>query len=151
MFLRLELDIATSTLKEVNVTASRGPLPTATLTRTSTPLRDIPQNIQSVDRAAMNDQQFFQLNDVFANVAGITSANYYGGFSSRGFTSEVSGITTNGIKGSPYPEGQIPFIGQYRKCGGYTRPSAILYGQGGLGGNINLVHQTAEEIHGRKC
>lgn len=139
VFLRLELDKATSTLKEINVTASRGPVPTATLTRISTPLRDIPQNIQSVDRAAMNDQQFFQLNDAFANVAGITSANYYGGFSSRGFTSEVSGITTNGIKGSPYPEGQIPLLGNIESVEVIHGPSAILYGQGGLGGNINLV------------
>lgn len=115
------------------------PYSSSTLTRTNTPLRDIPQNIQSVDRTLLNDQQLFTLDEAFKNVAGITSTNYYGGFSSRGYSTGIAGMTTNGIKGSPYPEGQIPLLGNVESVEVIHGPSAILYGQGGLGGNINLV------------
>lgn len=138
-FLRLELDIATSTLKEVNITGNRKARQSGALTRTSTPLRDLPQNIQSVNRTTINDQQLFQLEDAFRNVAGITSTDYYGGFSSRGYTTGIGSITTNGIKGSAYPEGQTPLLGNIESVEVIHGPSAILYGPGGMGGNINLV------------
>jgi iron complex outermembrane receptor protein len=137
IFLSLELDIAAATLKEVTISTNRK-LSNA-LTRTNTPLRDIPQNIQSVDRAVLNDQQLFRLDEAFKNVAGISSANYYGGFNSRGFTTGIADVTINGIKGSAYPEGQIPLLGNIESVEVIHGPSAILYGQGALGGNINLV------------
>lgn len=139
IFLSLELDIATSTLKEVNVSGARSSSPSGALTRMNIPMRDIPQNIQSVSRSLLDDQQVFQLDQAFKNVAGITSTDYYGGFSSRGYTSGVGGITTNGIKGSPYPEGQIPLLGNIESIDVIHGPSAIIFGPGGMGGNINLT------------
>lgn len=131
-------DTLHKTLTEVVVRGVQ-PYNSSALTRTNTPLRDIPQNIQSVDRSLLNDQQLFTLDEAFKNVAGITSTNYYGGFSSRGYSTGIAGVTTNGIKGSPYPEGQLPLLGNIESVEVIHGPSAILYGQGGLGGNINLV------------
>ncbi|MFX1704890.1 TonB-dependent receptor [Chitinophaga sp. CC14] len=139
IFLRLELDIATSTLREVHIAGKRPSAQSGALTRTNTPLRDIPQNIQSVDRTTINDQQLFQLDEALRNVAGFTSTDYYGSFSSRGYTSGIGGVTTNGITGSPYPEGQLPLLGNIESVEVIHGPSAILYGQGGMGGNINMV------------
>jgi iron complex outermembrane receptor protein len=139
IFLSLELDRAASTLKEVSVNGGRPATASRTLTRMHIPLRDLPQNIQSVNRTMLDDQQLFQVDQVFKNVAGITSTDYFGGFSSRGYTSGASGITTNGIKGSPYPEGQIPLLGNIESIEVIHGPSAIVFGPGGMGGNINLV------------
>lgn len=139
IFLSLQLDIATSTLKEVSVTGVHPSSSARTLTRINMPVRDLPQNVQSVSKTILSDQQLFQLDQVFKNVAGITSTDFYGGFSSRGYTSQAGGITTNGIKGSPYPEGQIPLLGNIESVEVIHGPSAIIFGPGGMGGNINLV------------
>lgn len=135
----LQLNVAKQTLQEVIVRAGRLAANTTSITRTNTPLRDLPQHIQTVDRSVLNDQQLFELNDAFKNIAGFTSTDFYGGFSSRGYSSGIGGITTNGIKGSPYPEGQIPLLGNVESVEVIHGPSAILYGNGGMGGNINLV------------
>lgn len=135
--LNLQLDIARQTLTEVTVRGRK--LNSSALTRTNTALRDLPQNIQLVDKTVLNDQQLYTLDEAFKNVAGITSTNFYGGFSSRGYSSGIGGVTTNGIKGSPYAEGQIPLLGNVESVEVIHGPSAILYGQGGMGGNINLV------------
>jgi len=135
--LNLQLDISRQTLTEVVVHSRK--LSSSALTRTNTPLRDLPQNIQSVDRTLLSDQQLYTLDEAFKNVAGITSTNYYGGFSSRGYSSSIGDVTTNGIKGTPFPEGQIPLLGNIESVEVIHGPSAILYGQGGMGGNINLV------------
>lgn len=137
--LNLELNIVTSTLTEVSVRGIRRNTTAGAITRMNTPLRDLPQNVQTIQRTLLNDQQAFQLDQVFRNVAGITSTDYYGGFSSRGYTSSASGITTNGIKGSPYPEGQIALLGNIEAVEVIHGPNAILFGPGGMGGNINLV------------
>ena len=138
-FLSLELNIATSTLKEINVSGAHLTATSKALTRMNIPILDIPQNVQSVNRSVLDDQQLFQLDQALKNVAGFTSTDYYGGFSSRGYTSGASGITTNGIKGSPYPEGQIPLLGNIESIEVIHGPSAITFGPGGLGGNINMV------------
>ncbi|WP_256006838.1 TonB-dependent receptor [Pedobacter deserti] len=136
--LRLVLNISSSTLTEV-VIRGQAQRQTGSLTRGPVLLKDIPQQVQLVERELINDQQLFQLNDAFKNVAGFTSTDFYGSFSSRGYTSGIGGITTNGIKGSPYPEGQLPLLGNVERVEVIRGPSAILYGQGGMGGNVNLV------------
>ena len=135
----LQLNAANHTLREVVVSSTRLPSNTSSLTRTNTPLRDIPQQVQVIDRSVLNDQQLFQLNDAFRFAAGITATDYYGGFSSRGYTTGIGSITTNGIKGSPYPEGQLPLLGNVESVEVIHGPSAILNGPGGMGGNVNLV------------
>lgn len=135
----LQLNAATHTLQEVVILANRFPSNTTSLTRTNTPLKEVPQQVQIIDRAVLNDQQPLYLNDAFKFAAGITATDYYGGFSSRGYSTGISGITTNGIKGVPYPEGQLPLMGNIESIEVIHGPSAIMNGPGGLGGNVNMV------------
>lgn len=135
----LQLNAANHTLQEVVISTNRLPSNTASLTRTNTPLSEIPQQVQVIDRSVLNDQQPFYLNDAFRYAAGITATDYYGGFSSRGYTSGISGITTNGIKGTPYPEGQLPLLGNVESVEVIHGPLALMNGPGGLGGNVNMV------------
>ncbi|SJZ93521.1 TonB-dependent Receptor Plug Domain [Sediminibacterium ginsengisoli] len=135
----LRLDVLHRTLTEVTVLSRIGKEKVNALTRNNTALRDLPQGVQSVDRNVLNDQQAFSFDEALKNVAGLTATDFYGGFSSRGFTTSASAITTNGIVGSPYPEGQLALLGNIEKVEVIHGPSASLNGPGALGGNINLV------------
>lgn len=132
--LNLQLNLLQNTLTEVVVRSVMNR--STAVTRTNTPLRDLPQNVQVVDRSLLNDQQAFRLDDALKNVAGITSSDFYGGYTSRGFSVAA---TTNGMKGSPYPEGQIPLLGNIETVEVLHGPAAILNGPGGLGATVNMV------------
>lgn len=135
----LQLNTAKQTLQEVVVRSRRVPGNTSSLTRTNTPLKDIPQSIQIIDRVTLTEQQTFKLDEALKNVAGVNNASYFGSFNYRGFVTNVQSTLTNGIKGSPYPEGVLPLMGNVERVEVIHGPSAILYGQGALGGTMNLV------------
>lgn len=62
----------------------------STVTRTDSPIRDIPQSLQVVPRQVIEDQQVIQLDEALRNVSGVTSAGTTGGTESnfviRGFS-----------------------------------------------------------------
>ena len=114
---------------------------TSTATRTDTPLRDIPQYINSVPQSVIQSQGATSLRDALRNVPGITYAAPEGGtqnnqlFYLRGF-----------------PSGGDLFIDGVRDIGEYNRdlfatdsvevlkgPSALMFGRGSTGGVINQV------------
>jgi len=114
---------------------------TSSATRTDTPLRDIPQYINSVPQAVIQSQGATTLQDALRNVPGITYAAPEGGtqanqlFYLRGF-----------------PAGGDLFIDGVRDIGEYNRdlfdtesvevlkgPSALMFGRGSTGGVINQV------------
>ena len=114
---------------------------TSTATRTDTPLRDIPQYINSVPQSVIQSQGATSLRDALRNVPGITYAAPEGGtqnnqlFYLRGF-----------------PSGGDLFIDGVRDIGEYNRdlfatdsvevlkgPSALMFGRGSTGGIINQV------------
>lgn len=144
--LSLQLNTANHTLQEVVILANRLPSNTTSITRTNTPLKEIPQQVQIIDRSVLNDQQPLYLNDAFRFAAGITSTDYYGGFNSRGYTTGIGSITTNGMKGVPYPEGQLPLLGNIESIEVIHGPSAIMNGPGGLGGNVNMISKQPKKI-----
>jgi len=112
---------------------------TASVTRLNVPLKDLPQNIQVIDRITLDEQQLFTVDQAFKNVAGVNAANIYGAFYVRGFETYSTSFLTNGLKGSPYPEGVMPLLGNIERVEVIHGPAAILYGEGALGGNINMV------------
>ena len=114
---------------------------TSTATRTDTPLRDIPQYVNSVPQSVIQSQGATTLQDALRNVPGITYAAPEGGtqanqlFYLRGF-----------------PAGGDLFIDGVRDIGEYNRdlfdtesvevlkgPSALMFGRGSTGGVINQV------------
>ncbi len=134
------------TLPEVKVEGTREGFrteSTGTATRTETPLRDIPQFINSVPQAVLRAQNATTLTDALRNVPGISYAAAEGGtqanqvFYLRGF-----------------PAGGDLFIDGIRDAGEYNRdlfntesvevlkgPSSLMFGRGSTGG---LIHQTSK-------
>ena len=132
-------------LPEVEVTSSPAKTEgfrtesTPSVTRTETPLRDIPQYVNIVPQELIRSQGAKSLQDALRNVPGITYAAAEGGtqasqlFYLRGF-----------------PSGGDLFIDGVRDIGEYNRdlfniesvevlkgPSALMFGRGSTGGLIN--------------
>ncbi|PSB31159.1 AMIN domain-containing protein, partial [Chlorogloea sp. CCALA 695] len=65
-----------------------------TVTRTDTPIRDIPQSIQVVPRQVLEDRQVTRLEEALRNVSGVFSGNNFGGtidnFNIRGFADSTT-------------------------------------------------------------
>jgi catecholate siderophore receptor len=140
-----------TTLPEVKVTSPEEGYKkdsTSSATRTETPLRDIPQFINTVPQAVIRAQNATSLQDALRNVPGISYAAAEGGtqanqlFYLRGF-----------------PSGGDLFIDGVRDVGEYNRdlfatesvdvlkgPSALVFGRGSPGGLINQTTKIANLI-----
>jgi catecholate siderophore receptor len=113
---------------------------------TDTPLRDVPQIINTVPQSVIRSQGATQMTDALRNVPGVTMAAAEGGvqanqvFYMRGF-----------------PINQDIFIDGLRDMGEYNRdlfatdsievlkgPSALMFGRGSTGGLINQVSKLAD-------
>ncbi|MEH2286541.1 TonB-dependent siderophore receptor [Nostoc sp.] len=110
-------------------------------TRTDTPLRDIPQSIQVVPQQVIKDQQATRLTDVLKNVPGVV----LGGRSPRdplnvinirGFDA-FSETLVNGIQDRSI--GSVGFGSNIERVEVLKGPASVLFGQGGLSGQVNLV------------
>ncbi|MES1023077.1 TonB-dependent siderophore receptor [Gloeocapsa sp. BRSZ] len=110
-------------------------------TRTDTPLRNIPQSIQVIPQQVIQDQQATRLIEVLKNAPGVV----LGGRSPRdplniinirGFTASPD-ILINGL---PDPTtSEIGFGSNIERVEVLKGPASVLFGQGGLGGRVNLV------------
>lgn len=134
----LELNMIDNLLDELEISKKVIKNSTA-LTRTATPLKDLPQSIQVVSEKQVKEQQLLYVEEALKNVAGVNFSSPYGNFNYRGFETGLQDIMFNGLKGSPYPEGVSPMLSNIERIEVIHGPTAILYGQGALGGNINLV------------
>lgn len=112
---------------------------TTSLTRTNTPAKDLPQSVQSINRTVINEQQLYRVDDAMKNVAGVNVASAYGSYNFRGFTTNSGSFLTNGMKGTLFPEGVSNSLANIESIEVMRGPSAILYGENALGGNINFV------------
>src|SRR5262245_13989048 len=110
-------------------------------TRTDTPLRDIPQFINTVPETVLKQQGATTLADALRNVPGISYAAPEGGTQAN---------TLYYLRG--FPAGGDLFVDGMRDIGEYTRdifhlesvevikgPSALAFGRGSTGGVINEV------------
>ncbi|WP_149243030.1 TonB-dependent receptor [Dyadobacter sp. 32] len=135
----LRLNPSDNTLQEVLISTGRSVTnSSSSLTRTNTLIRDLPQSVQVVERNTIEEQQLFTVDQALRNVAGV-NMSASGSISMRGFETNANQFLTNGMKGSPYPEGVIPLLGNIERIEVLHGASAILYGQGALGGTVNLV------------
>jgi len=110
-------------------------------TRTETPLRDIPQSIQVIPQQVIEDQRATRLIEVLQNAPGVVQGGvsprtYSNIFNIRGFDASDS-ILINGL---PDPTNQnVGFGANIERVEVLRGPASVLFGQGGLGGRINLV------------
>ncbi|MEM6432433.1 MAG: TonB-dependent receptor [Cyanobacteria bacterium P01_D01_bin.115] len=115
-----------------------------TATRTDTPLRDIPQSIQVIPQAVLEDQQAIRLNDAVRNVSGVvTGSNDPRGqrFIIRGFDS--ASVLRDGFRLTDGGTGNIGFpeLANIEQLEVLKGPAAILFGSLEPGGVINLVSE----------
>ena len=132
------------TLPEVRVRGAQetfAPDTTGSATRTDTPLRDVPQFINTVPQEVIRQQGATSLSDALRNVPGISYAAPEGGTQAN-FLYYLRG----------FPAGGDMFLDGVRDLGEYNRdlfnidqvevlkgPSALMYGRGSTGGVIHQV------------
>lgn len=117
---------------------------TGTATRTETPLRDIPQFINTVPQEVIRSQGATSLGDALRNVPGISYAAPEGG-------TQANNVYY--LRG--FPAGGDLFLDGVRDIGEYNRdlfsidqvevlkgPSSLMFGRGSTGGIIHQVSKT---------
>ena len=114
----------------------------ATATRTDTPLDEIPQSIQVIPQAVLEDQQVIRLNDALRNASGVVSNSLDQRgqrFIVRGFSS--SSILRDGFRYTDGASGNAGFqeLANIQQIEVLKGPAAILAGALEPGGAINLV------------
>ncbi len=112
-------------------------------TRTDTPIRDIPQSIQVIPRQVIEDRVITNPDDAVRTVSGVIPSNpsYEGGLSSfsiRGFDSG-SNVLRNGVREIDFGSISRNDLTNIERVEILKGPASVLYGQGSLGGAVNIV------------
>lgn len=116
-------------------------------TRTSTPLREVPQSVRIVSSQLIEDMGATRLADTVGFVSGITRLNDFGGtwdnFGIRGFSSTEMGFLVNGFPGSRgyNPPRDTATVERFEFLKG---PASAIYGSSEPGGTINIVTKKPE-------
>jgi iron complex outermembrane recepter protein len=117
------------------------PRDSSTATRTDTPLRDIPQSIQVIPQAIIEDRDVTELGGALETATSVVSNGGRGlsvfgpGFLIRGFETR-GGIFRDGVE--VFSLGSLS-INDIERVEVLRGPASVLYGQGEPGGIINLV------------
>lgn len=113
----------------------------ATATKTTTPLRDIPQTVTVVPRQLLIDQNAQSVADAVRNVPGVSIAQGEGNRDQvvlRGISTN-SDFFVNGIRDDQERFRDLYNVQSIEVVQG---PAAVLFGRGGAGGVVNLVTNT---------
>ena len=127
-------------LDEIVVTESGyGVKQNLTATKTNTPLRDVPQSIQVINKDLFTDQGGRYLNDVLKNVSSVNQFSEYLDYNMRGFRNNTDGaIKMDGLN-------QVHGFFHRLRLTNVERvevikgPASALYGQSKPGGFINVI------------
>lgn len=110
-------------------------------TRTDADIRDVPQSIQVIPQQVIEDQGIQEIGDALRNVSGVVQAERAStplpGISAiiRGF--ETTNVLRNGLRDTNARFATVEDnLAQIEVLRG---PASVLFGQGNLGGTINLV------------
>lgn len=116
-----------------------------TLTRSTIKVMDLPQNVQTIDKSVIYQQQAVRLSDVIKNVNGAYVGSARGGaqesFWSRGYDLSANNIFKNGFRVS---SGSIPEVISLERVEFLKGNSALLFGNVIPGGVVNLVTKTPQ-------
>lgn len=111
---------------------------TETATKTATPLRDVPQSIEIVNRSLLDSQAVRSLSDALLNVTAVSLAQGEGRrdqFFIRGFNA-IGDQFIDGVRDDATYYRDLANIEQIEVVKG---PAAVLFGRGSSGGIINRV------------
>jgi catecholate siderophore receptor len=115
----------------------------ATATKTSTPLRDIPQTVTVVPIELLRDQRAQSVADAVRNVPGVSVAQGEGNRDQvviRGISTQ-SDFFVNGVRDDQERFRDLYNVESMEVVQG---PAAVLFGRGGAGGVVNLVTMRPE-------
>ncbi len=130
------------------VTADNPPLspyrvPDSTLgSRTNTSLLNIPQSVQVIPRQVIEEQGVNTVNEALRNAAGVSTGRVATDNQSlvpviRGF--ETQNVLRNGLRDETFGFGAGTSLSNVERVEILRGPASVLYGQGNLGGTLNLV------------
>lgn len=110
-------------------------------TRTDIPQIEVPQAIQVIPEAVLEDQQVIRLNDALRNAPGVVQGNTFGGarenFVIRGF--EGAAILQDGFRAEDTASVSFQETAILQQVEVLRGPASILYGNLEPGGVINLI------------
>ena len=119
-----------------------------TATRTSTPLREIPQSVSVIGQERISDQNLFDLTDVMNQVPGISveeSDQLNSSFYSRGFLINSYHVDGGAAMDLIFPNDTLPDTSEYTQVEILRGADALFGGAGNPGGTINLVRKRPQE------
>lgn len=106
-------------------------------TKVAVDVKDVPQSIAIINKEVVKDQGLFRLNEVTANVAGVTRTRF-NNFTSRGFRLQHDFVNGNrALVGSGF--GSSSIATQYERIEFIKGPATALFGNSSPGGVINAV------------
>ncbi len=112
----------------------------ATAARSGIKPMDLPQSIQVIGSAVIEQQQSIRLSDVIKNANGVYVGSARGGaqesFWSRGYDMTANNMFKNGFR---FSSGSIPEVASLEKVEILKGSSALLYGNVAPGGILNMV------------
>lgn len=115
----------------------------ATALRSGIKPMDLPQSIQIIGSAVIEQQQSIRLSDVIKNANGVYVSSARGGaqesFYSRGYDMTANNMFKNGFR---FNSGSIPEVASLEKIEILKGSSALLYGNVTPGGILNMVTKT---------
>ncbi|MEH1827087.1 MAG: TonB-dependent siderophore receptor [Nostoc sp.] len=108
-------------------------------TRTNTPLRDIPQTVNVIPQQVIKDQRALTIGEALRNVGVVGGGTFAQSdrLTLRG--SSTRNILTDGLRNYFTGYRDLINIGNIERIEVLRGPASVLYGQGDLGGTINLV------------
>ncbi len=118
----------------------------ALATRTSAPLRDVPQTIQVINRQILQDRGVITVAEALRASAGINafSSTQYSDYVLRGFRSSLGNFAYNGIRGDFYQFDQAAMTYNIERIEAIKGPASVLFSAGNPGGVINHVTKKAQ-------
>jgi iron complex outermembrane receptor protein len=112
-----------------------------TATKTDALILDVPQSIQVIPQAVIEDQQPKTLSAILQNVSGFsqtrTEFEVFRSFKLRGF--DVLDTTTDGVRNTDSLNIQAEGLANIDRVEVLKGPASALYGRGSIGGGINIV------------
>jgi iron complex outermembrane receptor protein len=117
----------------------------STATRTDTPLRDVPANIQVIPRQVLQDQGAVRLDEALRNVGGVTFSSSLGNrgqdFQVRGFSATQfrNGLREDSGGFGSFNNRTAQETADLERIEVLKGPASVLFGQGEPGGVINLI------------
>jgi iron complex outermembrane receptor protein len=106
-------------------------------TKSATPLGQVPQSISVVTKEVLDDQQTYRLDDVFKNVAGVTTFSGYNDYTARGFRTQDARLI-NGLKAG-FSFWTNPILPHVERVEIIKGPASALFANTNPGGTVNLV------------